>query len=155
VGEGREVRSDALRAARPSGGVQSSSREGNATCLFSDVYNCGRRQRSKVWLPQSCSPFRRSLVIIKRRYRYLPFTFHWYLQLWEKVEKSGLFPSELLALQEEFSHHQEKVTIPALYFSMIFTGTPAFSGTGIYRFWHWLTVIFTSLIGSPPKNVWI
>jgi hypothetical protein len=30
-------------------------------------------------------------------------------KLWEKAEKSGMTPSELLALQEEFQHHQEKV----------------------------------------------
>ena len=30
-------------------------------------------------------------------------------KLWEKAEKSGLTSVELLALQEEFQHHQEKV----------------------------------------------
>lgn len=30
-------------------------------------------------------------------------------KLWEKAEKSGMTPTELLALQQEFQHHQEKV----------------------------------------------
>ena len=32
-------------------------------------------------------------------------------KLWEKAEKSGLTATELLALQQEFQHHQEKVGI--------------------------------------------
>jgi|LakMenEpi03Aug12_release.lakeMendotaPanAssembly.Ray.scaffolds.fasta_scaffold885185_1 hypothetical protein len=36
-------------------------------------------------------------------------------KLWEKAEKSGLTSSELLALQEEFSHHQEKVGTRPVY----------------------------------------
>ena len=31
-------------------------------------------------------------------------------RLWEKAEKSGLSEEELIALKQEFRHHQEKVT---------------------------------------------